>query len=50
MDELDVESYEGTFVMDHKLLSPLFSLTHDELNTKCAGRALSLLTGERLSN
>ncbi|AUX29010.1 MULTISPECIES: hypothetical protein [Sorangium] len=22
MDELDVEAYEGTFVMDHKLLSP----------------------------
>lgn len=48
--DVNGEAYEGTFVMDHKLPYPLFPLTHEELITKCAGRALSLLTGERLSD
>jgi hypothetical protein len=45
--DINGEVYDGTFVMDHKLPYPLFPLTNQELVTKCAGRALELLTGER---
>ncbi len=44
--DISRESYDGTFVLDHKLPYPLFPLTNAELVSKCAGRVLRLLTGE----